>query len=293
MNEISDSELMGGRASFWGNLETFRREMSVLVNRVGRVATVTLNRPRARNAISRALLHELRESVLSLDASNDVGAIVLTGAGDAFCAGLDLKELATLSAADAAQAVLPGGPGSRGPFATAEKPLRTPIIAAINGPAVTGGLELALACDVLIASELATFADTHARVGVMPSWGMSVLLPERIGRSRARQMSLSGNYIDARTAYDFGLVSSVVPHDQLLGAAEELARAIADAPTDSVRELHGVYRAHAEAADAAAWERERAAAAAWAASHLSAEKLAARLDGLFKRGRSAQPRPKL
>lgn len=262
----------------------------VTVRRAARVATVTLNRPKARNALSLALVAELRDTIRTLDAEPSCGAIVLTGAGPAFCAGLDLKELSTIPTELAAQAVVPSGAGGRGPFETAERRLSTPLIAAINGPAVTGGLELALACDVLFASrEHATFADTHARVGVMPSWGMSVLLPERVGRCRALQMSLSGDYIDADTACAWGLVNEAVAHDELLGAAESFARTVASGPPDSVAELRRLYGAHAEAENEAAWERERLAAASWAAAHLSPEKLGVRLDAIFSRGRAQQP----
>ena len=98
-----------------------------------------------------------------------------------------------------------------------------PVIAAINGPAVTGGLELALACDVRIASDRSTFADTHARVGVLPSWGMSQRLPRLIGRGRALEMSLGGSFIDASRAQAWGLVERVVAHEELMPAALQLA----------------------------------------------------------------------
>ena len=139
------------------------------------VAVVTLNRPDRRNALSAALLAELRATVARLDASPDVRAIVLTGADPAFCAGLDLTELGEPGSAL-------GGAGS-GPVLP---PLSTVLIGAVNGAAVSGGLELALACDFLIASEHARFADTHARVGIMPGWGLSYALPEAVGLRRAR-----------------------------------------------------------------------------------------------------------
>ena len=109
-------------------------------------------------------------------------------------------------------------------------PHDTPIIGAINGPTVTGGLELAMCCDFLIASERARFADTHARVGVMPGGGMTIRLPQLIGIDRARRMSLTGDYIDAETARDWGLVVEVVPHESLLARARELAATIAVHP---------------------------------------------------------------
>ena len=147
-------------------------DVTVLVEVEERVATVTLNRPEARNALNRELRKALPTTLLELDERDDVAAIVLTGADPAFCAGLDLKELAAGTGLDAAA---PGDASHRrGPFPD----LATPVIGAINGVAITGGFELALACDFLVASERARFADTHARVGIMPGWGLTVALPE-------------------------------------------------------------------------------------------------------------------
>jgi enoyl-CoA hydratase len=179
---------------------------------------VTLQRPQALNALSMALRRELAAVFTELAADSRTRVVVLTGAGRAFCAGLDLRELT--QSENLAELAVSGA---------ADDPVHAvlafpgPVIAAINGPAVTGGLELALACDVLIASERATFADTHARVGVLPSWGMSQRLPRLIGRGRALEMSLGGGFIDASRAEAWGLVNRVVPHDELLPAALRLA----------------------------------------------------------------------
>jgi enoyl-CoA hydratase len=179
---------------------------------------VTLQRPQALNALSIALRRELAAVFTELAADSRTRVVVLTGAGRAFCAGLDLRELT--QSENLAELAVSGA---------ADDPVHAvlafpgPVIAAINGPAVTGGLELALACDVLIASERATFADTHARVGVLPSWGMSQRLPRLIGRGRAMEMSLGGGFIDASRAEAWGLVNRVVPHDELLPAALRLA----------------------------------------------------------------------
>jgi enoyl-CoA hydratase len=260
---------------------------TVLCRQVDRVATVILNRPKANNSISRALLTELTSTIKALDASEEVNAIILTGAGSSFCAGVDLKELSTLSRDEVAEIVLPKR-GTRGPFASVSAPRRTPLISAINGACVTGGLELALAGDILIASENATFADTHARVGVMPSWGMSVLLPEKFGRGRALQMALSGDYINAVTACEWGLVNVVVPHEELLHRAERLAHSIAHTPATAVQAVHASYTAHAEAANGAAWDREHEVASSWVANHLDVDQLREKLTGLFARGRAQQ-----
>ncbi|MCP5265914.1 MAG: enoyl-CoA hydratase [Burkholderiaceae bacterium] len=180
-------------------------------------AVVTLNRPRAKNALSRALRARLREVLLELDAEPAVRVVILTGAGDAFCAGLDLKEIGNQGLdSDASGA---NGAGLDQVVAG----FGGPVIGAINGVAITGGFELALACDVLLASTQARFADTHARVGVMPGWGLSQRLPRLIGPYRAKELSLTGNFIDAQMAAAWGLVNRVVAPDALLPAARALA----------------------------------------------------------------------
>lgn len=226
--------------------------------RVGRVATVTLNRPAVRNALSHDLRRQLRETIADLDNDPSVGAIVLTGAGSAFCAGVDLRELAAGAAPPT-----PIGPLTR-PFLSST----TPLIGAINGAAYTGGLELALACHFLLASERATFADTHARLGLLPGWGLTVLLTEAIGARRARQMSLTCEPIDAATALAWGLVNRVVDHAALHPASVDAAHRIAAHPQAAVRRLSSLYDAQAAARNAAAWRLETAA---WAGATLAAE----------------------
>ncbi len=194
----------------------------VLVSRDGPVANVTLNRPQAMNALSQALRRDLARVFRELEADDDVRAIVLTGAGTrAFTAGLDLKELGQqgLGAANAE------GPDDN-PVKAIEQTGK-PVIGAINGVAITGGFEVALACDVLIGSENARFADTHARVGIMPGWGLSQKLSRLIGPYRARELSLSGNFLDAATAERWGLLNRVVPADNLVAAATKLAHDMA------------------------------------------------------------------
>lgn len=184
------------------------------------VAVVTLNRPEAMNALSKALRVELAATMRALDSRDDVRAVVLTGAGTrAFSAGLDLKELGQdPSAMDDATGTTPDA----NPVKAVEQ-CRKPVIGAINGVAITGGFELALACDVLIGSENARFADTHARVGIMPGWGLSQKLSRLIGMSRAKEMSLTGNFVDAATAERWGLLNRVVPAGSLLAEAKRLA----------------------------------------------------------------------
>lgn len=188
------------------------------------VAVVTLNRPEAMNALSAALRLELAEAMVQLNDNASVRAIVLTGAGDrAFTAGLDLKELGSdtgnLGAANATSA-------QQNPVLAIEQ-CEKPVVGAINGVAITGGFEVALACDVLIASTSARFADTHARVGIMPGWGLSQKLSRLIGIYRAKELSLTGNFLDAETACQWGLVNRVVAPADLLRAATALAKDMA------------------------------------------------------------------
>ena len=185
------------------------------------VATITLNRPRQMNALSAALRRRLAESLGELAAKREVAVVILTGAGEkAFSAGVDLKELETapLTAAEL---------GPDAPINRAFRAIGKPVIAAVNGFAITGGFELALQCDILVASSNARFADTHARVGIVPGWGMTQLLPRIIGPVRARYMSYSGNFVDATTARDWGLVLEVLPPDELLPYCRRLAGEIA------------------------------------------------------------------
>ncbi|MEY2399765.1 MAG: enoyl-CoA hydratase [Actinomycetota bacterium] len=209
---------------------------SLLVDVGDRVALITLNRPAARNALSSELLRALPEAIVAADANDDVDVIVLTGADPAFCAGLDLRELG--SSGDN----LAGGATETKAWTTPWPAVTKPVIGAINGAAVTGGFELALNCDFLIASDRAKFGDTHARVGLMPGWGLSVLLPQAVGVRRAREMSLTGNFMGADEALAFGLVNRVVAHDDLLPVTLSVAADIAGNDQRSVRALLGEYR---------------------------------------------------
>lgn len=199
-------------------------EHLVLVEHRGPVAIVTLNRPSALNAMSRALMAQFTEAFANFPAETRVA--ILTGNGRAFCAGMDLKELGSgdrgLQAADETE-----GAGHRR-FGMAA--FSGPVIAAVNGFAVTGGLELALCCDIRIAATGAKFADTHARVGVVPGGRMTALLSRLIGLGRAKEMSLNGDAIDAATAERWGLVNRVVEPEELMPAAIRLAESIAANP---------------------------------------------------------------
>jgi enoyl-CoA hydratase len=249
-------------------------EPVILIDVDGPVAVVSLNRPGSRNALNGVLRAALYDSLLQLDADDSVSAIILTGSDPAFCAGVDLRELSVDSVGVRADA-------SPLPFHL----MSTPVIGAINGPAVTGGFEVALGCDFLIASERARFADTHARVGVMPGWGLTVKLPQAIGIRRARQMSFTGNYIDAGTALAWGLVNAVVPHDDLLPACKALAGDIASIPSANVAGIKQAYLASSAAHDEVAAEAEVAFSTEWL-QHFDPGALAANRDAIQQRGRS-------
>ena len=191
----------------------------LLYERDGDVAILTLNRPEALNALSSALLRELVRRLDECDADPSIGAIVLTGQGErAFTAGMDLKEAAqsteAISGADA------------DPSAALDR-CRTPVIVAVNGLCITGGMEIILATDMVLASENARFADTHVRVGLLPGWGISQRLARQVGPQRAKELSLTGNPIDAQRAFDIGLVNRVVPAGELLPIALQLAHDVA------------------------------------------------------------------
>jgi enoyl-CoA hydratase len=241
------------------------------------VATITLNRPDKRNAMNAALRNALTAAFLEAERREDVDVVILTGAGKAFCAGLDLKELGGEVRSDQSltSAVTSGA------LLEAILAMKKPVIGAINGMAVTGGFELALACDLLIASSEAQFADTHARVGILPGWGLSQKLARVIGIYRAKELSLTGNYLGAEQAERFGLVSRVVAPEQLLPTCRGLAEDMRSADATSLRAYKRVIddgyardlatglaieqeacRAHAQKVDPAQVAARRAAIAA-------------------------------
>jgi enoyl-CoA hydratase len=170
----------------------------------------------------------------------------------------------------------------RGPLPPGPKP----VIGAINGAAITGGFELALACDFLVASDRARFADTHARVGIQPWWGLSVLLPQAIGLRRAREMSATGNFIDAQRALEWGLVNHVVPHDDLLGFTRGLAADVASTDQAAMRQVMATYTAGSRVTVGEAWLVESEAAAAWQGRGLDPTEIERRRQHITERGRT-------
>jgi enoyl-CoA hydratase len=256
--------------------------MSVVLLEVSeRIATVTLNRPAARNAMSSELRALLPTLMREADERDDVDVIILTGADPAFCAGLDLKELGSGEgrlARDETQRP-PETDRPRGPFPFMSKP----VIGAINGVAITGGFELALNCDFLVASTEAKFGDTHTRVGVMPGWGLTVLLPQAIGVRRAREMSFTGNFLTATEALEWGLVNHVVAHDELMPFTRRLALDIVGNDQAGVRQIRSTYAAITAERDA--WEIEARDARQWMAERFEPSKVAERRAAIQARGR--------
>jgi len=196
---------------------TMNQEL-VTLKRIEGVTVVTLNRPEALNALSTALSNAISSTFDELSKDDGTEVIILTGAGRAFTVGLDLKELGGEKAKSES--------ASRRDLETAIEEVNKPIIGAINGFAITGGFELALMCDFLIASTNAKFADTHARVGVVPGWGLSQKLPRLVGINRAKELSLTGNFLDAKKAEDWGLVNRVVEEEDLIPTCISLAQDI-------------------------------------------------------------------
>jgi len=260
------------------------RDDVVLVDVEERIAVVTMNRPEARNALNRELGNRLPRVMMDVETRDDVDIVILTGTDPAFCAGVDFKELGTGEITHPELDDLRDDQGRfpwRGPF----PPRTKPIIGAVNGPAVTGGFELALGCDLLIASERARFADTHALVGIMPGWGLTIGLVQSVGARRARELSLTGNYLDAQTALTWGLVNHVVPHRELLDYCKELARAMIGIDQRALRRMLKTYEEIGLLAGAEAWELEGQVSRDWMAG-FDAVDFAGRSGGIMDRGRS-------
>lgn len=228
----------------------------LLIDTDERVRTLTLNRPQSRNALSAALRDRFFAALADAEADDDIDVVILTGADPVFCAGLDLKELA-------GQTALPD--------------------ISPRWPAMTKPVKLALYCDILIASEHARFADTHARVGLLPTWGLSVRLPQKVGIGLARRMSLTGDYLSATDALRAGLVTEVVAHDQLLPTARRVAASIVGNNQNAVRALLAPYHRIDESQTAAGLWLEACAAKQF---RTSGDTIAANREAVLQRGRA-------
>ena len=248
----------------------------LLQSTVDRVRIITLNRPAARNALSSPLNAALFDALVSADEEDDVGVIVLTGTDPAFCAGLDLKEAArdpkaffrSFAVTDSINQVAK---------------VTKPVLGAINGATFTGGLEIALGCDFLIASERAVFADTHGRVGVLPGGGMTARLPGAVGLRQARLMSMTGDAIDAVRAERLGLVAEVVPHGLLLERALTLARTMTEIAPETMVRLKRMYSEGSDTTVGEALALERSISRDAPAD---LDQLGARRDAVMQRNRS-------
>lgn len=206
-------------------------EPVLLIEKREGIAWLTLNRPGSMNALSTELRDALENAFYDLKMDTNIRVAVLTGAGKAFCAGLDLKELAK------GQGMIEDLSEKRRARINLVTPMKyfgQPVIGAINGPAITGGFELALGCDILIASTAARFADTHARVGIIPGSELSQKLSRLLGIYRAKEISLTGNFIDAEQALAWGLVNRVVEPGDLLSTCHGIAKDIISCPRDMI-----------------------------------------------------------
>lgn len=193
---------------------------TILVDTSGRVATITINRPDKLNALNQQVMHDIVDAVKAIDANPSIAVTILTGAGRAFAAGADIKEMASLTFAQAFSKDQFGGWED---FARKRKP----VIAAVNGFALGGGCELAMMCDILIASEKAKFGQPEIKLGLMPGMGGSQRLTKKVGKAVSMDLILTGRMIDANEALRIGLVSRVFAPDALISEAQSIAEIIA------------------------------------------------------------------
>jgi len=202
-------------------------EKPILVRKEKNLAWILLNRPNKLNAIDAATLDLLESALVELEADEEVRCVLLKGVGDrAFSAGADISLFSTLSVEEAKKTI-----SEKGQRVLAKiRELSKPVIAVINGYALGGGCELALACDLGIASEKARFSQAEINLGLVPGWGGTQLLPRLVDATRAREMILTGRMVDASEAYNIGLVNKVVPPEKLDEEATKLAESLASGP---------------------------------------------------------------
>lgn len=204
------------------------------------IARITLNRPQVLNAMNNAMLEEMSSALSDIESNEEICVLIITGAGRAFCTGMDLGEIlgsGTTVPGTNSQQIL-DNPASHPSLCRRIRNLPVPTICAVNGYSITGGLELTIACDIILASENAQFGDTHARVGLLPrGGGLTQILQRRMAPNRAREMTFTGNFLSAQDAWHFGLVNRVVPGDELLKVAEDMAREIVSCHQPTLRKL--------------------------------------------------------
>ena len=217
----------------------------VVVEKKGRLAVVVLNSPEKLNALDSATLRALDEAFAAVERDGEVDVALLTGAGKAFCAGADVAELASMTPASAREFSMAG----RAVFSRIER-LKKPVIAAVNGYALGGGLELALACDIRIASESASFGLPEVSLGIIPGFGGTERLPRVVGQARARELIFTGARIGAAEAASIGLIARAVPAEKLMEEAEALAAAILNQSATAVQMAKSVLNGLATEAEA-------------------------------------------
>ncbi|WP_019122347.1 enoyl-CoA hydratase/isomerase family protein [Brevibacillus massiliensis] len=210
---------------------------SVLLERKDGVAVITFNRPDNRNALSRALVGEFRAALEEVRTDSRIRSLIVTGSGPAFCAGGDIKGF---PGQGPSQGRSPSGVEARRYMQQAHRllldlvSLEKPVIAAVNGYAVGAGFNLALACDLLIASEHASFGQVFAKIGLVPDYGGIFFLPRLVGLQRAKELMFSGRMITAREAQEYGIVLEVTTADALLPRAEQVAASLAKGPSAAI-----------------------------------------------------------
>jgi 2-(1,2-epoxy-1,2-dihydrophenyl)acetyl-CoA isomerase len=198
---------------------------TILVEKKDGIATITLNTPDKLNALDLVMREELKKEILSYQTDPEVKVVVITGAGRAFCAGGDITTMAGVKS-----------PAGRDRLKNVQKlikhmvELEKPIIAAVNGPATGAGLHIALACDIIYASDKAKFAESFVGIGLVPDMGGFYFLPLRVGIHRAKELMLTGRLFDAKEAGDMGLLNKLIPHDLLMSEVMDLAKKFANGP---------------------------------------------------------------
>jgi enoyl-CoA hydratase len=203
----------------------------LLVDDENAIRTITFNRPEAKNALTVAMRREFCDLLDAADVDPTVKAVIVTGTDPVFTAGVDYKEVDP--AFDPRHRRFTVNPGR------ALRAMRTPVVCAVNGACVSGGLEIALSSTFVVASDRARFADTHARLNVVPAWGLTALLPRTVGLRMARELSMTGDFVDAEEARRIGIANHVVPHPELMAFTRHLVSQIADTP--AVAEVLSIY----------------------------------------------------
>ena len=248
---------------------------SVLLERKGRVGWITLNRPAAMNAVSPEMLERLGDVLDEVARDDAIGAVVLTGTGQAFCAGADLKALRGMTEGADAEAADAAYVARFGETQRALELLDKPVICAVNGVTVAGGMEILLCCDVAIAAAGVRIGDGHMRYALMPGGGGSIRLPRRVGVAMAKYLLLSGALVPAEELVSCGLLLRVVPGDALVAEAQGIAEVMASRSPLALRRMKRLVDDGLQAPLDVALRMEYAAHTAHALSHDRREGLAA------------------